>query len=482
MMARIALLVVMISACAASPSKQRSRQVPALVEGAGDLEPPPALAPRPFELPPLRAWVLGNGIHVTVLELPGTTKCAIAIGLRNERVALRAHQNDVVTTMMQDGSSLSSGFRFNEDLDRIRASLDVTAKHDLFELQVTLPSAAVVEGTSLAASILQTPSLDPERFTHRKAQLRTFYEDWSTRVRNTMLNREVARALLGDEHRYVRAAGDARTLEDLDFQESASAYTQVLQPDSTLVAAAGACPGLDQTLARTIGAWKQTAPPGGPRKAAQPMRNVPRTLLLFNEPATRSSNFRWALTLPSVESQEWVHALVAREVLSVRLRHRFEFERRLTDDFGLARIDSLAGSWLELWGSAESGVTSDVLLAFSRELDAMSTQPSQEELESARRRVVFDLVNAAQSPKWMSSRILDWMMHGVLARAASFERIVMAVTADQVAAVGRNYLSAARGALIVMGPRDAVKPKLTELGWGRVIDGGTVGVSTTSGR
>ncbi|NOU29854.1 MAG: insulinase family protein [Polyangiaceae bacterium] len=384
--------------------------------------------------------------------------------------------------MMQDGSSFSSGFRFNEDLDRIRAVLDVTAKHDLFELQVTLPSAAVVEGTSLAASILQTPSLDPERFTHRKAQLRTFYEDWSTRVRNTMLNREVERALLGDEHRYVRAAGDAKTLEELDFQVSVSAYTQVLQPDNTLVAAAGACgPGLDQALARTIGLWKQTAH-DEPRKAPPSMRVVPRSLLLFNEPAARSSNFRWGLTLPSMESEEWVHALVAREVLSVRLRHRFEFERRLTDDFGLARVDSLAGSWLELWGSSEAGVTGDVLLAFSRELDAMSTLPSQEELESAQRRVVFDLVSAAQSPKWMSSRILDWMMHGVLARAATFERIVMAVTADQVAAVGRNYLSAARGALIVMGPRDAVKPKLAELGWGRVIDGGTVGVSTTSAR
>ncbi len=384
--------------------------------------------------------------------------------------------------MMQDGSSFSSGFRFNEDLDRIRAVLNVTAKHDLFELQMRVPSAAVAEGTSLTASILQTPSLDPARFTHRKAQIRTFYQDWSTRVRNTMLNREVARAILGDEHRYVRAAGDGKTVEDLDFQESVSAYTRVLQPDNTLVAAAGACPGFDEILTRTLGTWKQTAPLGEPRKTPPPMRNVPRTLLLFNEATARASNFRWALTLPPVESQEWVQALVAREVLSVRLRHRFEFERRLTDDFGLARVDSVAGSWLELWGSAEAGLTSDVLDAFSTELDAMSTQPSQDELESARRRVVFELVYEAQSPTWMSSRLLEWMVHGVLGRAATFERTVLAVTAEQVAAIGRNYLSAARGALIVAGPREVVKPKLTELGWGRVIDGGTVGVSPPSAR
>jgi hypothetical protein len=76
------------------------------------------------------------------------------------------------------------------------------------------------------------------------------------------------------------------------------------------------------------------------------------------------------------------------------------------------------------------------------------------------------------------ARLITWMQHGVPDRAANFNNLLTAVTTEQVAEVSRKYLVPTRGAVVIAGPSDVLRPQIANLQWTLIRESGPLGTGS----
>ncbi|HWQ14367.1 MAG TPA: pitrilysin family protein, partial [Roseiflexaceae bacterium] len=243
-------------------------------------------------------------------------------------------------------------------------------------------------------------------------------------------------------------------------REDLAAFHRLYHPAAAAIAVVGDVdpPAVVDALERTFGAWMpHGAPPRQNLPPPTPIRGVQRRDVAL--PGKSQSDVIWAVHGLSRLDPDYYAASVANMILGRiglggRLGERVREERGLAYYCGSSlEADLGAGPWAALAGVNPSDVD-EAIAAMLEEIERFTSDgPTAEELSDAQDYMTGSTVLGLETNDGIAGTLLGIERYGLgLDYIARYPGIIRAITAEDVVAVARKYLSTTDYVVVTAGP------------------------------
>ncbi len=462
-----ALAAVLPAAAAAQP-----REVRIVAEQ-------PALgAPNAYRLPPVEDVRLANGLRVVVVRQSSmplvTARLIVDAGAEHEPAAKNGLA--VLTGgLLPEGTAQMSGPELAERMERIGAQFQAGAGQNLGFVSVTALKPVFAQALGLAAAAVMAPAFPERDFERVRQQAVTGYVSSQATVEG-LGNETFWRALFAPESPYARpSGGTAATLGTLTRDDVVQWHRRMYVPgNATLLLVGDVTADEGRALAQdAFGAWQGAAP--SLTRPANPARPVQRTrVVLVDRPGSVQSHIRIGTASVGAEDPDVIRLTVLTHVLGGAFNARINQNLRERHGWtygAFANFNPLRGAGiLHINSSVRTNATDSAVAESVREFRRLVDEAvPAEEMNGATGNLVGSFPTSVQTVQGLAGRMQNLLVWGLpLDYYGTYREHLGAVTAADVAAVGRARVNPDALVVVVAGDLSQVEAPLRALNLGDV--------------
>jgi len=470
------------------------RAVLGLIAGLGTCLVSPPLSAREFPptVPPPEAisfhmpavHQLSNGLRIVVIErhdVPIVRLYAIVqVGAEADPPGLPGTAN-LVAGLLPEGTQRRSAYQIAQAIDQAGGSIDTGAGWDESYANVSVLSDHKDLAFDLIADLLIHPAFAPDEFERIRKQSLSALE---------VVNQDpgyvadvVLRRFLFQGTAYAHSEdGTRQSIARLTRKDLVSFHAQYYVPSRTVLAVVGDItePESLNLATRFLGDWKNgPTPPAPPPVEPRPLHG--REVVVINKPDAVQTEIRVANLGIARSSPDYFALTVANQVLGGPAANRL-FDV-LRTEHGLvygASSDLDCYSSLGAWVAKTSTRSAETIKATQMVLDEITRLRNRPirpwELQNARDYLVGHEALQFESPSQVANQVLEMMLYHLPADYWNqFPQEVRSLTAPDVLAITRKYLSPEDDVIVLVGNVSAFRNGLKKLGAVRVIPIADVG-------
>lgn len=441
---------------------------------AWERPPPPPREGPVVEAAALRRAELPNGLRVIVLEDHRLPRAALGVTARRGAGLESPGQAGLASftaELMERGAGDRDTLELAAVVDRIGASLSAGASFDETSVGVAGLSRDLDTLFEVLADVVLRPRFDAAEAGRVRAETLAALE----RAKDDpgdLARMAFARALYPD-HRYGRRlSGEPETVARLDAAQARAFHARVLSPGNAVFYATGDVDAED-VLARVEAAFGAWQPAAVPEPGSAPAAQAPtgRRIVIVDRPELGQAQIRVGHEGIARRDERRIAASLMSRVLgaggfSSRLMSRIRAEEGLTysvgSSFVLRRHPGPFGV-ATFTRVPEVRRVVDILL---EELERIRSEPPvAQELANAQSQSAGRFALSLETSEAVAGSLVDLDVHGLPEDSLdTFRGRVRAVTAEEVAQVAQDLVHPERVAIVVVGPAEALRPQLADLG------------------
>ena len=444
-------------------------------------------APRPYHFPSFERRALPNGLSLLVApvhKLPVVTVVAVVDAGAVCDPAAKEGVAQLTARAMLEGAAGVGGAELVERFERLGTALDASADWDGAIFRLNVMSSRLQEALSLFGGVLTTPDFPEGEVERLRAE--RLAEILQQRAEPRGLADEMLdRFVYAEESRYAKPEGGSEaSVKGLTRGDLQRFYMERYAPASTTLVVAGdvTTDDAERLAAEALGGWTGPQPPrvAAVDRAARPVRAVH---VVSKADAPQSELRVGQVGLPRLHP-DFFPAVVMNALLgglfssriNLNLREAHAYTYGAHSEFAWRRQ---AGPWL-VATAVKSDVTADAAREVMHEIDRVRGEPvSADELSLATSYLDGVFPIRYETAGAIAAALANLVIYGL--PEDYFDRYrerVRSVTAEQVQAAARQYLSPEAMQLVIVGDPAVVRPAMEALGVGPVsvydVDGKAV--------
>lgn len=445
----------------------------AAVAGAVDRTKKPDLGPPPtLRLPKVQSQKLSNGLEVLVVEMHEVPVVDVSLALRAGAVRDPEDLPGLATftaNMLDEGAGTRSALALADEISFLGASLAATAGPENAIVQLHVPRRSLEPALDLMADVVLRPAFADSEITRqrelRKAGL-VQLRDQPTAIAPIAFNAIV----FGASHPYGRPIGgtDGST-EKLTRDRVRSFYEAFYRPTNGRVLVVGDITAADarRLIEARFGSWKAgNVPPLAEPQAPSP---ATRTFYLVDKPGAAQSVIRIGHPGVPRTSPDYSAILVLNTILGGSFTSRLNLNLRETHGYTYGagsqfEMRRLAGPF-RASASVVTAKTDSSLIEFFKELRRIRDEKVPvEELEKAKSLLALGLPGDFETTAGTAGQYLDLVVHSLpLDSYDTYVQKIMAVTADDVQRLAKQWINPDHFAVVVVGDRKQIESGIAAL-------------------
>ncbi len=442
--------------------------------------PRPGPAPR-LTLPAVQAHTLSNGLPIWLVERHRVPTVTLVLVVKSGSAADPAGQfglASLTAAMLTEGAGGRDALALADEIDFLGAELRSASSFDASTVTLQVPVARLGQALPLMADVVMRP-------TFPQAELDRLREQRLTGLRTARDNPPQIGSLafplvvFGETHRFgTSAVGTSATLKGFSTDHLRQFHAAHYRPDHAAIVVAGdvTAATLLPLLEKHLAGWRAPAGARTPTALAAPAPLTARTVTLVDKAGAAQSVVRIGgvgvpRDTPDYFALEVMNTILGGSFtsrLNQNLREEHGYAYGAGSNFDMRRVAGpfFAGANVQTDKTAES--VSEIL----KELEAIRQEVPPEELAKARNYLAFRFPGEFETNADVASQYAELIVFGLpMTYYDTYVDRIQAVTAADVQRVARQHIHPERLAVVVVGDRQSVEPKLKalELGAMRVL-------------
>ena len=449
---------------------------------APDRNRPPAPGPVPaLKLPPIEKRQLGNGLNVWIVEQHEVPVASITLlvptaGSTQDPQGQYGAAN-LTAAMLVEGAGMRSSLEIADAVDFLGASLTAGSGVDSSAVRLRAPVAKLAEALPIMADVALRPTFPPAELERlRKERLTTLLQ--SRDSPETIVGLAFSRIVYGPSHRYGTAfMGTESTIKAFTPEMLRTFYQSTYRPDTSTIIVVGdvRAATIVPMLETHFGQWRgTTAVPTRQAPPAPPARTR-REVYLVDKPGApqtqiRIGNVGVARSTPDFFPIQVMNtilggAFTSRLNLNLREKHGYTYGAQSYFDMRLGPGPFFAVAGVQTDKTAES------LTEFFNEINGMLNPVPADELARAKNYVALRFPSGFETNDDISRRLEDMLLYRLPdSYFSQYVGSIQAVTAADVQRVAKQYLQPDRVAVVVVGDRQTIEPRIRALNLGPIVN------------
>ncbi len=461
-----ALLVVSLAVSASAQAPDRS--------AAPKPGPAPALT-----LPAIQKHALSNGLPVWIVERHGVPVVQVNLIVKAGSASDPTSKFGVASltaAMLDEGAGGRDALAIADAVDYLGADLSTSSSYDASFVNLHVPVARMADALAIMADVALRPSFaqkDLDRLREeRLAGLKQTRDNPAAIV-------SVAFPLMvyGPSHRYgIGMAGTGETLPSLTTEDLRQFHGADYRPDRAALVVVGdvtpasVLPALEQQF----GAWKSaTAPAAASRRVTDAPQLKTRQVFIIDKPGAAQSQIRigWvgaARSTPDYHALQVLNTILGGSFTSrlnqnLRETHGYSYGASSAFDMRLAAGPFFAGAGVQTDKTAES------ITEFFNELNGILKPVPADELAKAKNYVALRFPTAFETTRGIAGQLTQMIVYSLPDDYfATFVQRIQSVTAEDLARVAARFIQPDKLAVVVVGDRQMIEPKIKALNLGPI--------------
>ncbi len=412
-------------------------------------------------LPPLpsESFTLGNGLRVRLIPLhhlqSATASFFVRVGSRYESRETNGLSHFLEHMLYRGTEAHPAAHDLNLAIERLGGTLDASTHVDFTSYDLTLPPETIAEGTTLLAEVLRQPLLS-ELSTEKQIIREEILEDLNEAGEQIDVD-NVSRRLLYPNHPLgFSIPGPLSNLDRFDSHDLRSHHLAHYTARNSVLCVAGAFE-VDE-IKHAIETGFDGMPTGAPIEPTI-VRAVARDRFAYVHDAGSQTEVRVSFHTPGVADPEAPTLLLLARILDDGLSTRVH--RTICEERGLAYEafagnDSLEDCGVFDFGASVEHTKAPHLVETVLELvEALrQTAPSEDEVEKAKRRYLWDLRTVRDDPEDTADFVGGSALFGLPEELEIIATQVAEVTPDDIQRVVRRHFEPSAAHLTSVGVLD----------------------------
>lgn len=438
---------------------------------------PPALGPAPtLKLPAIQKRMLSNGLAVWVVEahkVPLVQANLVVMAGSGDDPAGKFGLANLTAAMLDEGAGSRSSLEIADALDYLGASLDTSSSSDAAAVRLNVPAARLREALPIMADVAIRPTFpapDLERLRQERLTALLQARDDPAQI----IPFAFQRVVFGQTHRYgTGQVGTEATLKAFTPPDLKAFHEAMYQPSNATLIVAGdiTADALLPLLEQQFGGWRSTGQVRHTAVPAAPQLTDTRVTIV-DVPMAAQSQIRIGLIGVPRSTPDYFTLQVLNTILggsftsrlnqNLREEHGYAYGASSRFDMRLSPGPFMAAAGVQTDKTAES------LQEFFKELNRIQ-DISPEELTKAKNYVALSMPGEFETIGDLASHLEELFIYKL--PDDYFERYVpniQAVTAAAVQKAAATYIQPKKMAVVVVGDRKVIEPRIRSLNLGTI--------------
>jgi zinc protease len=430
-------------------------------------------------LPKPQETDLSNGVHLMVLE--DHRAPIVNFQLLIEGAGGYYDPKDLsglagfTATLMREGTDSRTSEQISEQLDRLAATVNVTAG-------ISSPFASV-SGSGLSDSVDTVLAIMADVVMHPSFS-QVEIDRYKTRTRGTLMNQRSQPAFLAQErfqrvvygdHPASRFSATPESLGALTRERLVEFHKAHLVPDRAVMAISGdiTLPVVKQKVEAALGAWKKSGDEMVPTENPTPLTGP--SLSLIARPSSVQTSLVVGTQGIERTNPDYEALTVANRVLGgpnarlfAHLREQKGYTYGAGSGFSAGRF---RGSW-SATTDVRTEVTDPALTDLLDEIRQMRETPvPAQELSDSKRAIIASFARSLENPAAILNNYIESYLYKLPADYwDKYPDHIDAITAADVQRVAQKYWGADRLQIVAVGDASKIEPTLKKLGTVQTFD------------
>jgi zinc protease len=443
-----------------------------------DRSKPPALGPAPtLNLPPIQKRMLSNGLPVWIVE-------AHKVPLAQVNLVVMAGSGDdpsgkfgvanLTAAMLDEGAGSRSALEIADAVDYLGANLTTTSSSDSSAVRLNVPVARLSDALPIMADVALRPTFptqDLERLRQERLTALLQARDDPAQIAPLAF----ARVVYGGTHRYgTGQAGTEATLKAFSVQDLKTFHDTMYQPSNATLIVAGdvTADAVLPLLEKQFGPWKAGASVRRTSVAQAPQLTQTQVTIV-DVPMAEQSQIRIGWVGVPRSTPEYFTLQVLNTILGGSFTSRLN--QNLREEHGYAygassRFDMrLSAGPFQAAAGVQTDKTSESLQEFFKELNGIQMPLSAEELTKAKNYVALGFPSEFETIDDLAAHLEELVVYKLPDDYfARYVPNIQAVSAAAVQKAAATYIQPKKFAVVVIGDRSMIEPKIRALNLGPI--------------
>lgn len=437
--------------------------------------PKPGPAPD-FTPPAAQKRKLSNGLPVWIVEAHKVPVAHVSLVVRSGSGADPAGKfglASLAAQMLDEGAGSRDALQIADAIDYLGASLETDRTFDASSVGLHVPVARLPDALAIMADVAMRPTFPEKELQRIREELLTSLlqaqDDPEDLVRFAF-----PRLVYGAQHRYgTLPIGTAAALKAFSPEDLKAFHAAHFVPANALLIVAGDVTpdGVFPQLERWFGSWKGAAPSTARLPEAAQVKS--RRLYLIDKPGAAQSQIRIGWIGVPRSTPDYFALRVLNTVLGGAFTSRLNVNLRETHGYAYGASSTFemragAGPFFAAAG-VQTDKTAEGLTEFFKELEGIRQPIPADELDKAKNYLALSFPRNFETTGAVASSFAQLFVYGLPDDYyARFTQAVRAVTAEDVQRVAARYIQPDRFAVVVVGDRKVVEPKIAALKLGPI--------------
>ncbi len=401
-----------------------------------------------------------RGLRARFIPLPhlqsATVSFFVRVGSRYEQRETNGLSHFLEHMLYRGTDTHPAAHELSLAIERLGGTLDAATHVDFTSYDLTLPSETIAEGVALIAEVLREPLLSELR-TEKQIIREEILEDLNEAGQQIDVD-NVSRQLLYPSHPLgFSIAGPIENLERFDTADLRAHHARFYGGHNAVVCVAGA---FDADAILDVTAKHFEEMPAGVLAEPSPVPNgAPAGRFSYVHEQGSQTDVRVSFHTPGIKSAKAPTMLLLARVLddglSTRVHHTICEERGLAYE-AFAGNDTFEECGVFDFGASVEHKKAPVLVETVFELlgSLRDAPPTEEEVDKAKRRYLWDLQTVRDDPEDASHFVGSSVLFDLPEDLETVAAQVASVTPDDIRRAAEQYLDPARAHLTCVGVLD----------------------------
>jgi zinc protease len=438
-------------------------------------QPPPPVSDSPVVTPgSLHRFELDNGLTVIVLEDHRLPRVSLGLSLRRGAASDEVAQAGLAAytaELMKRGAGDRDSLALASAIDSLGSDLSVRANWDSVTAQIWGLTRDLDNMLDILADVVIRPRFDEDEATRAREELLAALER-AIADPHYLERRFASVALYPGLRAGLPLSGRPETVTAFDSLAARDFHERFFVPNNAILFASGDLDAdrLLEKLGAAFGAWPAgEIPEAGPRLPAP--TPAARKILIVDRPDLTQTRITLTHDGISRTDPDRIAASLLNEALggsgfSSRLMQRVRADAGLTYGVGSGfSLRRAGGAFIVSTFTRVAEVRTVVDLLLTELERARNEPPMGQELEEMRALTVGGFALGIETSEAVLASLVNLEIYGLPEDSLdTYRGRIRAVTADDVARLATKLIHPDRAAIVLVGPAEALKPQLKDLG------------------
>jgi predicted Zn-dependent peptidase len=446
---------------------------------APDRAMPPKVGPPPAVKPPqIQKRQLSNGLRAWIVELHEVPVVQVNL------VVLSGTADDppgkfgvasLTAAMLTEGAGSRSALEIADAVDFLGADVSAVSAFDSSSVRLHVPVARLAEALPLMADVALRPTF-PQQELERQRQQRLTGIIQARDEPASIAALAFGRVLYGAGRFGTATVGTADDIKKFTTDDLRSFYTSRFVPGNSTLIVVG-----DVTADRVVpqletafGSWKASASPAAATSSTStPPARTRREVYLVDKAQAPQTQIRIGTVGVDRATPDYFPVQILNTILggafssrlnmNLREKHGYTYGANSAFDMRAKPGPFFAGA------GVQTDKTSESLQEFFNELNGILQPIPADELARAKNYVALRFPGGFETTGDISRRLEEMLVYHLPDDYfASYVKTIEAVTAADVQRVARKYIDPNKMAVVVVGDRQTIEPKIKALNLGPI--------------